>query len=353
MQPGLPHKAALIESLESNASWLNKSILAQKGMGSSAYRWSWGKWGHSYPETTGYLIPTLLRLHKFFPNQNFETQAEAQTAFLISIQNEDGSFPVKLGSSEVNVFDTSQILLGLSVCYSHTNNQKIAASITSAYTWLINQIDSNGTIPRNNLYDKYNPAYYLRVIWPILFAGQIIEEQVPDKVYKLYRILAEFVHDDRILNASFKKDDTSFSHTIMYSMRGLLECEKFIKRDASEKVVTFLDNCVREINKKKSYPGSFGLQGDPDYSFICSTGHLQLILCLLKSYEDIKTNDIDAAVNFLFSPIFRSQRTWGINKGAVPSSIPIYGKYQKYKYTNWTQKFYCDAIMAIIDHYYR
>ena len=37
------------------------------------------------------------------------------------------------------------------------------------------------------------------------------------------------------------------------------------------------------------------------------------------------------------------------NKGAIPSSIPLYGPYQRFKYTNWTQKFYCDATMSVME----
>lgn len=50
-------------------------------------------WTSSYPETTGYLIPTLLEVTQTTGNPEFRERAERCVEFLVGLRLESGAFP--------------------------------------------------------------------------------------------------------------------------------------------------------------------------------------------------------------------------------------------------------------------
>ena len=203
MDHGIPYRSELIHAIEENLSWVKKSIEAQSGQGSSAYRMWWGTWGQSYPETTGYLIPTLLHADGLIDHIDYASTANHLTRFLISIQNEDGSFPIQLNSSQVNVFDTAQILLGLCSYYQYQKDDELKQAIVLCHNWLVAQLDENGKFLEHNLYKDYNPSYYLRIIWPILWSARILNLQIPSSVIQSYEYLTQLISETEVRDASF------------------------------------------------------------------------------------------------------------------------------------------------------
>ena len=79
-------------SLQSTANWLLKSINKGKG-GSCAHFSPLLGWSKPYPETTGYIIPTLLKLYNYYHDERFLVAASSTGEWLLSIQNKDGSWP--------------------------------------------------------------------------------------------------------------------------------------------------------------------------------------------------------------------------------------------------------------------
>jgi len=73
-------------------------------------------WGTSYPETTGYLVPTLLAYAKLWGDETSHQRARCMLDWLVSIQLHDGGFQGGIIDSRPTVpvtFNTGQILLGL------------------------------------------------------------------------------------------------------------------------------------------------------------------------------------------------------------------------------------------------
>ena len=94
--------------------WLRRSIEVTGGQGSS-HSWSplFG-WAKAYPETTGYLIETLLDYVVLKDDDSLRELAFQCANWLVSIQLPNGSFPGLLaGNKEPSVFNTAQILFGL------------------------------------------------------------------------------------------------------------------------------------------------------------------------------------------------------------------------------------------------
>src|SRR5262249_38358467 len=74
------------------------------------------RWGPSYPETTGYIVPTMLDGAKHYADPKLRDRARRMLDWLVSIQFPEGGFQASTidfpGRLPVT-FNTGQILLGL------------------------------------------------------------------------------------------------------------------------------------------------------------------------------------------------------------------------------------------------
>ena len=65
------------DSLEAGSRWLLRSVFNGKG-GSSSYSLLSGRWRPPFPETTGYIIPTLFDCYDYFGDINYFYQIPFQ-----------------------------------------------------------------------------------------------------------------------------------------------------------------------------------------------------------------------------------------------------------------------------------
>lgn len=102
--------------LEATGAWLLRSIEHGKG-GSCAYFLPIRGWSLPYPETTGYLIPTLLELGRRLPGFEGDRHAVELGAWLLSIQDAEGWWRGGLhppgAEGQASVFNTAQVLQGM------------------------------------------------------------------------------------------------------------------------------------------------------------------------------------------------------------------------------------------------
>jgi len=281
-------------AVRSNMAWIVKSFKVNNYLGSSGTRTIRGSWGKVYPETTGYLVPTLLDYANYFDDQKVRDLALGQLDFFKSIQNEDGSFRQAVDLETPIVFDTAQIVLGLHRLASETDDPNgTLGMINRAVDWLGLQLDDEGLFNSFNYVDNYNPAYYARIAWPMA-SGELIKYSKPRTKTK-----------------------------------------KLIKRIVELRLETIA--------------GSYDENWNGDYTFQCCTGNAQLALMNLILYERSGYKKNLEVVGILLAPLLKKQRKILMNAGAIPSSIPIKGEYQRFKYTNWTQKFYCDALLKLLE----
>src|SRR4051794_21562894 len=74
--------------LQATSGWLLSSVRPDGG--SAGYFSPVSGWSRSYPETTGYIIPTLLRLASTFAEERYRTAAVQAGQWLLSIQQSNG-----------------------------------------------------------------------------------------------------------------------------------------------------------------------------------------------------------------------------------------------------------------------
>ena len=125
--------------LRITADWIQKSFHNTSGVSSAHYADFLG-WSKSYPETTGYIITTLIELSKFYNNQTYYNQAVSAGEWLKTLQNKDGSFPSGLinknKTNPPSVFNTGQIIDGLTELYLYDSDVKWLMMAENAANWL-------------------------------------------------------------------------------------------------------------------------------------------------------------------------------------------------------------------------
>ena len=334
-------------------SWMKRSIISKNFKGSSAkyyhplYRPFKG-WEKSYPETSGYLLSTLKNYDNHLQKENLNPFISSTTTWLLSIQNKNGSFPAGFHQkANPSVFNTAQILLGfIALLNTKIVDIKIKQSAEKAFAYLIDGMQTDGTWDKGNYIGTYNPSYYTRVLWPMIKFDQLFL----DNQHQVFLLQTSTQLIDKIKNYqssemwSFDGLSASFTHTIAYTLRGIFELGLLVN---NKEWIDFVESVIiklEDTKRKNLFAGSYSEKWTGDHSFTCPTGNLQLAIIYFKMAE-YKIEYYQKGLSILEENIkFQSLSLNKNMKGAIPGSIPISGKYQKYAFPIWATKFLLDAI---------
>ncbi len=304
-------------------------------------------WTGDYAETTGYLIENLLEFNTAC-NPEMKHVAASAGAWLVRIQSQDGYFFSGTHFNTPSVFNTAQILFGLDQLYRHTHESKYKDSLSKAFLWLIHSMNENAHFSVGLYHSDFYSAYYARALWAMLLIDEsyfnskyrnLLENSV-DVLYS-YNVSGQTLH-----NMGFFPDKPALLHTVMYSLEGLYESSKILGRSDIESCsLQLLEKLVNHISQMKSTPGKLFPDFSFDTSFICVTGQAQLCSLLLKVDRSIDFPLFRGTAHKLFQQLLNWQNHSHNSEhcGALPSSIPVWGKYFPFRYTNWTLKFFLDA----------
>jgi malonyl-CoA O-methyltransferase len=264
----------------------------------------------SYPEVTGYLIPTLIECAE-------KDLAARLTRWLVRIQRRDGSFLSVDGVP--HVFDTGQALRGLLAASELVPDAAVAGSRAAEY--LYNRAVAGGV--RGFYVDpiwirKYSKSIpmstHLYVLPPLLRASEIFQNP------KYRRAV------DSCLETYVKsKDSLQFStltHFLAYELEALIDL------DRSETATPILDKLGEEETVDGAVPAMH------EVSWICTPGLAQLAVCW---YKIGRQEPADKALQWLEAHQTKSggfRGSYGENASYFPEvEIP------------WAAKFYLDAAL--------
>lgn len=329
--------------------WILNSISACDFRGSSALYHPINGWERAYPETTGYLIPTFLQTAQKNDRNKWLKIAKDCGDWLCSIQLENGHFPGGVGGTlSPNIFDTGQILLGLTHLWEWTKYERYLLAIQKSLNVLVGQLSVDGSWKADAYLDNYIPTYYTRVIWAILHANQYL--RIPDVEKKMKNALAYnescINENGTVRNWAFGPGEPAFTHTIAYVIRGFLECGLLLKEsryiDLAESLTRTL---LTHLDKHGQMAGSYDEDWNGDFSFICIPGHFQMVIILNKLFNLKKEQQYREAALRLFNTAQEKQFLIPLKGiyGGFAGSGPIWGKYLRGKLPNWAVKFYLDA----------
>ncbi len=297
----------------------------------------------SYIETTGYIIQTLLKLQK----QKYKNSALKAGEWLLSVQNDDGSFS-EIDNDQPFVFDTGQVLLGLNALYMFTNDQRYKQALIKAATWLIQVQEEDGSWERY-AYNQEKHTYYSRVAYALYEAGEICEDELlKQKALKnIDWVLSQQLKNGFFNYASFSHKHPPFLHTMVYILEGLLDI--YEKTEIKAVLDAVLKNAtkLKDIGLEKDF--LLCSQYDSDFNCVnkerCMTGLAQYAGVALRLYK--LTGDesfLQSASSTLFY-LKAKQIKFSPMQGGFSASMPFWGRYGAFDFVNWTNKFFIDAMM--------
>ena len=210
----------------------------------------------SYPEVTGYYIPTLLRW-------GYKERAISYAKWLCSIQKEDGSWYDTLDEAPY-IFDSAQILKGLlSVRNLYEDKDTIDRVIISGCNWILKCMTEEGRLitPTETAWgDVATELIHTYCLSPLVEAAQIFNK----KEYEVaaYKILNYYKvnYHEQIVNFSM------LSHFYAYVVEAML--------DMGENELAKQAMLNMEVYQKEN--GAVPAYNNVDW--VCSTGLFQLAL---------------------------------------------------------------------------
>lgn len=326
--------------------------------GSAAYQTPLFTWSRAYPETTGYLIPTLLRAAKVTTDARLEGFARRCGEWLVRIQNEDGSWngglhPPRRPSP--SVFNTGQILLGMMALWRETVDERWLQRASSGASWMISTMSPDGLWPGGDYRAQRTPTYYSHALWPLLDVVLAVgDRQAVERIQHAYTLLLDRIQSDGwISEAGFAEGEPAFTHTIAYTIRGIQEGGRLLNDDSMLAAVEpTIERIVRIAELRGGrLPGGFFPGWIPSGRFICLTGNVQMAESILLLEARVPDLRLVSAAARLVDIVCSSQRSVLPSRrpqGRVGGSKPLHGPYMRLRFPNWAAKYLVDALIVLM-----
>jgi len=338
------HQKELDHSARAAIRWLQKSIEIHAGQGSAAYWHLWRSWSAPYPETTGYLIETLFDYHHLWQDEDLKKLALSCVDWLLHLQRADGAFPGGLGTQGAPiVFDTGQILLGLTRTYPETGDPRFLQAAEKAVQWLVKLWEREGGWRQAAYVPNYEPSYYTRVVWAVLYANQYLKSEAVQTTMReaLQHYAARIQVSKSVQDWGFAPNEAAFTHTIAYTIRGFLESAILLNDAPILASATAIAEKLLQIRQAEGrLAGRYDEAWKGDHRFVCLTGNAQLSIVFSRLFQLTGDEKYLMEAQYLLQSALKHQ--W--RSGALPGSSPIWGAYLPFRFPNWAAKFLLDAV---------
>jgi hypothetical protein len=310
-------------------------------------------WSTSYPETTGYIIPTMLSYATWRGDDMARQHAQRMLDFLVANQFPNGGFQGgSIGAKQVIpvTFNTGQILLGLASGVREFGVYREA--MRRAADWLVKTQDPDGCWRKHPtpFAAPGEKTYETHVAWGLLEAARV----EPNSSYADAALAnVRWALRQQRENGWFEQcclTDTSqpLTHTLGYALRGIIEAYRFTRDETFLKAAQkTADGLLTAMRGDGFLPGRLYPNWRGAVSWVCLTGSMQIALCWLLLYQDmgeVRYRDAAYAAN---GYVRRTMRVDGPpeTRGAIKGSFPVNGQYGAYQYLNWACKFFVDSNM--------
>lgn len=344
--------------LQAAADWLVRAHDAGDDRGVSYGAAIDGGFQASYPETTGYIIPTFLNLARHYRLDAYRARAIELGDWEIAIQLPSGAvMGGKVNSRPTPaLFNTGQVLLGWAALYRETGEPRFLDAARRASAWMIEMQDPDGNWIRGNSAFSNATAtlYNVKAAWGLCEAGRAgvgkdaIDAAVRNAEYCLTKQRSNGWFADCCLDDPGKP----LLHTIAYTMQGLVGIGLLVERpDFCAAAETTARSLIRLMDDEGFIPGRIDADFQGRSTWCCLTGTAQTAivwsqLLELTGDEAFRTAR-RTAMRYLMQRHDLSIADPAI-RGGVFGSWPVWGDYGRLTVLNWATKFFVDALLLEI-----
>jgi hypothetical protein len=342
-------KRSSADTLELILHWIFDAQRADGGI--AAYYSLLTGYSDSYPEVTGYIIPTLYDFAKVTQNRDAAMAAERATQWLLPQQLTTGAFPGGLhgSGSRPSIFNTGQILQGLIRAHRETKLVNIQQAAIAAGDWLIELQSSDGSWSGPAAYQERPHTYYSMVAWALTQLSEHAGDRRYARAagYNLDWVLSH-VRPSGWIDGINLLGHPNYLHFIAYVLQGVLESAILIRRkDAIETVAKSAWVLLRKFETNKFLCGAYERDFKDGKFFACLTGNAQISCVWLRLFEvtgDLRYLNAALKMNEMLKQFIPSRGRRG-TAGGVSGSFPVWGRYQPLRYISWGCKFLADALL--------
>jgi folate-dependent phosphoribosylglycinamide formyltransferase PurN len=345
------------DHLRAAAQWLAAAQDSQSD-GGIAGRYRLGRgWTSSYPETTGYIVPTLLALSRALPQAGFRKRAERAVQFLLSVQLPEGGFPgleIADNRTAPSPFNTGQILHGLTAWHRETGDEEVRIAAGRAVHWLLGLQDPDGAFRRYAYEDRVS-TYSAYLACRLAEWGDYAADRAALAAAgrHLDWILAHRRSNDWIALAGFDEvqhhADEAFTHTIAYTLAGILStAENLCRSDGIAAAAAAAERLAHRLELSRFLPGLIGGDWRGRSRFACLTGNCQMALIWFRLHRLSRNLRLVNAALKAIDLVKLAQPMRNPNSGlfgGVPGSDPIHGSYIEGGVPNRAAKYFIDALL--------
>jgi len=312
-------------------------------------------WSASYPETTGYIVPTMLAHARLRNDSVLRERARRMLDWLVSIQLPAGGFQGGMVNQTPVVpvtFNTGQILIGLASGVSEFGDAYRAATRAAA-DWLVATQDSDGCwrgypTPFAKPGEK---AYETHVSWSLIEAEQVEPGRgYAEAALRNARWALTLQRPNGWFDQCCLADPRQpLTHAIGYVLRGLLEVQSYCDDPSLLAAARrTADGILTAIRPDGSLPGRINADWRGTVSWTCLTGNVQIAHSMLVLYEKTGNKAFRDAAYALNHFVRRTMRVEDSDetRGAVKGAFPVDGDYGRFEYPNWATKFAIDSYTA-------
>lgn len=182
-------------------------------------------WSRGYPEVTGYIIPTMWDFGRLLERDDLCSRAVRMADWLLEIQQPEGGWE---GGAQGDglpplVFNTGQVIRGLSRTYDETGDDRYRDAATRAADWIVSVQDPDGSWTTQN-HSGLKRVYDTYVAAPLSRLGLAVGS---DAYVEAARRTCEFALEHQrdngwleLCDNSAEFVDTPVTHTICYTADG-------------------------------------------------------------------------------------------------------------------------------------
>ncbi|MDR2819181.1 MAG: methyltransferase domain-containing protein [Desulfovibrio sp.] len=351
--------------------WLVQARSASKDGGVSSVYYPLRKaWGLSYPETTGYIIATLLAWSALTRDVRIGELAVALGDWELDIQSPCGGAgePVGLVVSNPRSFNTGQVLLGWMALFEATGEPRFIRAAERAGQWLIGNVDGQGRFVRNVYQGPH--SYKARVAWALFELAAMTGDR---KYARCATRITDWTLEQATESGWFRNisltDDLQrpWTHLISYTLVGLVQIAHLAPEGCDvDYIVKVLRKAALAISRAQEERSGLRMPGaplpaqpgtyDPDWKsadqWSCLTGNAQSAFFLYR-LDPYVAEDLKAPCREIITDLKRVHYMDGIDdpdlRGGLAGSWPLGGGYCAWTLPNWGPKFFADALLLFLN----
>ncbi|MBF0439331.1 MAG: hypothetical protein HQL93_09445 [Magnetococcales bacterium] len=315
-------------------------------------------WRPSYPETTGYIISSLIDYANRYNDAAMFEKALSMALWETTVQMESGAVQGGVVTSADKqhpaIFNTGMVLHGYTAILKTTPNNTIEHHARRAADFLLADLKeddhfyTHGPFVTNHRIKTYNCL----CAWSLYrFGEQMQEKKYQQAALRTATASMRLQHPNGWFpHNCLTREEAPLTHTIGYTLQGILETgvasgHEPLINSARRGLLPILN----AISPTGFLPGRFHADWSPASFSSCLTGSAQLAIVCFRLFQVLGDPQFLEAGNRLLNylkglQLIQTPQT--PMHGGLPGSFPIFtGEYMTAGYPNWATKYLLDALL--------